>query len=948
MFNIIARKLFGTRNDRQLKAMQPTVNAINALEPAMAALSDEALKAKTVEFRERLAKGETLDALLPEAFAVVREASKRLTGERHYDVQLLGGIALHQGKIPEMRTGEGKTLVATAPVYLNALTGKGVHVVTVNDYLAVRDAEWMGRLYRYLGLTVGAIHNGLEDHERREAYACDVTYSTNNELGFDYLRDNMKFHTKEMVQRPFNYAIIDEVDSILIDEARTPLIISGPAEDTTDMYIRVDAMIPRLGESDFEKDEKSKSVMFTDSGVEKMEEMLRADGLLTEGQLYDAHNTALVHHANMALRAHKSYAKDKEYIVKDGKIVIIDEFTGRMMAGRRFSDGLHQALEAKEKVQVQRENQTLASITFQNFFRMYPKFGGMTGTALTEAGEFLEIYNLDVLAIPTHRAVQRIDHDDEIYRSEREKNAAIVTLVKEAHARKQPVLVGTTSIEKSEQLSALFKKEKIPHSILNARHHEQEAQIIAQAGRSGAVTVATNMAGRGTDIKLGGNVEMLLKHALKGDETPEQIATMETQLKQQVEADKEIVRQAGGLLVVGTERHESRRIDNQLRGRSGRQGDAGASKFYISLEDDLMRIFGAERIDNVLQRLGIKEGQAIFHPWINTAIERAQKKVEAQHFDARRHLLRFDNVMNDQRKVIYDQRRQLMTADSLSKTVTDILDDVVLGVIETRIPFDTYKEKWDIAGLQSDLEALTKTSFPVAALAAEDGMGENELTDKILELIEAHWSKKQQDFIDSIVQHPTLFGMSADTTNEQAHEFAVTMFADMERNVILQLLDKAWKEHLLNLDHLRQGINLRGYGQRDPLNEYKSEAFSMFSAMLDSYRSDVAATLLGLTVNTADELRQLQDMQEQQLRAPKKMIETRDDPASTDFNAGDSNVVGFGNGRQATLAAPIVKQKLDPNDPTTWSGTPRNAECPCGSGKKYKHCHGAVTGTGNA
>ena len=767
MFNYITRKIFGSRNDRTLKAMQPQVNAINALEPTISALSDDDLKAKTAEFKQRLAGGATLDSLLPEAFAVVREASKRLTGERHYDVQLLGGIALHNGKIPEMRTGEGKTLVATGPVYLNALTGKGVHVVTVNDYLAVRDAEWMGQLYRFLGLTVGAIHHGMDPNARRDAYACDVTYSTNNELGFDYLRDNMAFTMEDMVQRPFNFAIIDEVDSILIDEARTPLIISGPAEDTTDMYLRLDALVQKLGESDYERDEKTKSVMLTDPGIETVENLLRTDGLLVEGNLYDAHNMPLVHHTNLALRARKAYTKDKEYIVKDNKIIIIDEYTGRMMDGRRFSDGMHQALEAKENVPVQRENQTLASITFQNFFRMYPKFGGMTGTALTEAGEFAEIYNLDVLSIPTHRPVQRLDHDDEIYRTETEKDAAIVQMVKAAHAKKQPVLVGTTSIEKSEQLSALFKREKIPHDILNARHHEREAQIVSQAGRSGAVTVATNMAGRGTDIKLGGNAEMLLKHQLTGSETPEQITTMEAQIKQQVESDKDIVRNAGGLLVIGTERHESRRIDNQLRGRSGRQGDPGASKFYISLADDLMRRFGAERIDGVLQRLGIKEGQAIFHPWINTAIERAQKKVEGQHFDERRHLLRFDNVMNDQRKVIYDQRRQLMLSDTLSQTVQDILDDVVLGLIEARIPYDSYREKWDLEGLQQDLENLTRSKMSITELANDDGMDEEALTDKVLELVAAHWSKKQSDFIDGMVQHPTMFGLAAENTSDR-------------------------------------------------------------------------------------------------------------------------------------------------------------------------------------
>lgn len=936
MFKSIAHKFFGSRNDRILKGLHGGVEKINAFEPSISVLSDEELAAKTVEFKTRLANGETLDNILHEAFAVVREASKRVMGERHYDVQLIGGMVLHMGKIPEMRTGEGKTLVATGPVYLNALTGKGVHVVTVNDYLAVRDAEWMGRVYRFLGLTVGAISNQMDDDERRAAYACDVTYSTNNELGFDYLRDNMKYRVEDMVQRPFHFAIIDEVDSILIDEARTPLIISGPSEDTTDMYMRVDALIPQLVADDIELEEKHKNVFLTETGTEKMEQMLRDAGLLTEGGLYDAHNMSLVHHVTVALKAHKAYTLDKEYIVKDGKIVIIDEFTGRMMAGRRFSDGLHQALEAKERVEVQRENQTLASITFQNFFRMYPKFSGMTGTAYTEAGEFGEIYNLDVVVIPTHRPVQRIDHHDEIYRTEREKNAAIVAVVKEAHARKQPVLVGTASIESSERLATLFKHEKIPHTVLNARHHEQESAIVSQAGRPGAVTVATNMAGRGTDIKLGGNAEMLVKQQLKGDETPEQIAALEATIKQQVDADKEIVLQAGGLYVIGTERHESRRIDNQLRGRSGRQGDPGASKFFISLEDDLMRIFGAERMDSVLQRLGIKDGQAIYHPWINTAIERAQKKVEGQHFDARRHLLRFDNVMNDQRKVIYEQRRELMTADTLEPMVHEFIEDVILGKIENRIPADSYKEKWDVDGLAQDMQALMRTSLPIAEWAAEEGIGEDELTDRLLDEAMAHWAKKQVDFIDSVLQHPTLFGLAADASESERRDFAINMFADLERNVVLQMMDKTWKEHLLNLDHLRQGINLRGYAQRDPLNEYKAEAFALFQYMLEEYRNEVVRLLLGLTVTTADELHSLQQ------RRPQEMQESRFDPAADSAENAQDNVVGFDGSSRNGGAVPYTRQKVDMNDPNTWTQTPRNSACPCGSGKKYKHCHGAL------
>ncbi|MDB5478809.1 MAG: preprotein translocase subunit SecA, partial [Alphaproteobacteria bacterium] len=923
-------------------------NAINALEPTISALSDDELRGKTAQFRQRLATGATLDQLLPEAFAVVRETTKRVLGTRHYDVQLMGGIALHQGKIPEMRTGEGKTQVALLPVYLNALTGQGVHVVTVNDYLAERDSEWMGRVYTFLGLTVGVILEQIPPEDRREAYACDITYATNNQLGFDYLRDNMVYRLDDMVQRPFHYAIIDEVDSILIDEARTPLIISGPSEDTTDMYLRVDALIPQLvDEKDIEQDEKTRSVLLTDDGVEHIEALAREAGLLESGGLYDTPNMNLVHHVTQALRAHKSYKRDKDYIVKDKKIIIIDEFTGRMMSGRRYGEGLHQALEAKEHVPVQRESQTLASITFQNFFRLYPKFGGMTGTALTEASEFAEIYNLDVISIPTHRPVQRIDENDEIYRTEAEKLVAIVALVKEAHARKQPVLVGTTSIEKSEQLSALFKREKIPHNVLNARHHEQEAYIVAQAGRPGAVMIATNMAGRGTDIKLGGNADLLLEGQLKGGETPEQIEEMRNRINAEVERDKPIVLEAGGLYIIGTERHESRRIDNQLRGRAGRQGDPGASKFFISLEDDLMRVFGAERIDPVLQRLGIKEGQSIYHPWINTAIERAQKKVEAQHFDSRRDVLRYDNVVNDQRKVIYEQRRQLMTTDSLSEMVREIIEDVTLGKVEARIPANSYKEKWDLDALQEDLEKLLNAPFNVQELATQDGIGEEELTDKILEIVAAHWAKKQSDFIDAIQAYPALYGLPEDSDPSFARDFATNLFADMEHNLVLRALDKSWKEHLLNLDHLRQGIRLRGYAQRDPVNEYKAEAFAMFNAMLDDFKDDISHVLLGYNVTTADDLRALQ-----QPPAPEPMIETRLDPAMdpalADFMGSpeENNVIGFDGGRQSFSKGPVVKQVFDQSNPATWTDTQRNAPCPCGSGKKYKHCHGAMQNLG--
>jgi preprotein translocase subunit SecA len=964
MFNLIARKIFGTRNDRVLKRMAPKVAAINAFEPQIAALNEQQLAAKTVEFKQRLADGATLDDLLPEAFAVVREVTKRLLGTRHYDVQLMGGMVLHQGKIPEMRTGEGKTQVALLPVYLNALSGKGVHVVTVNDYLASRDAEWMGQVYRFLGLTVGVIQMGMDEDARRAAYACDITYSTNNELGFDYLRDNMKYQMSEMVHRPFNYAIIDEVDSILIDEARTPLIISGPAEDTTDLYVRVDKVIVelikqgkaenrlfaieiknnkaapldtppdaagRVADGFLELDEKNRSVMPSEFGVERIESMLREAGMLEEGGLYDTHNMSVLHHVNKALLAQLIFKRDVDYIVKDGKIVIIDSFTGRMMPGRRFGDGLHQALEAKEGVTVQRETQTLASVTFQNFFRMYPKIAGMTGTAMTEAGEFGEIYNLEVIEIPTHRDVARLDADDEIYRTAAEKNRSIVKLVKEAHLKNQPVLVGTTSIEKSEQLSELFKKEKVPHSVLNARHHEQEAQIVAQAGRPGMVTVATNMAGRGTDIKLGGSADLMLKTQLKGEETPQEIETMRAAIRAQVEKDKEIVMAAGGLLVVGTERHESRRIDNQLRGRSGRQGDPGASRFYISLEDDLMRIFGAERIDAVLVKLGIKEGHAIYHPWINTAIERAQKKIEGQNFDARRHLLRFDNVMNDQRKVIYQQRRDLMQNENLGELVGEIIEDVIYLIVEQAIPAGSYKEQWLTDQLQTDLQKLTGQIFPVKDWTLQEGIGETEFAEHVMNAINTHWQTKKQSFVTSIEEHPEVFGLAADTPMTLRTNFATTLLADMERNVVLQMLDKAWKEHLLNLDHLRQGISLRGYAQRDPLNEYKAEAFALFNNMLTDYRYDVAHTLLSLAISTSEDLSLLKKP-----KAPQEMRATRVDPAlgdqAADFPAANSTL----------RPMPVVKQKFDKNDPESWANMPRNEACPCGSGKKYKHCHGAI------
>ena len=733
MFASIARAVFGSANDRSLKAYQRRVPQINALEPAIAALSDEALRAKTDEFRQRLADGATLDSLIPEAFAVVREAGKRVLGQRHFDVQLIGGMVLHDGKIAEMKTGEGKTLVATLPVYLNALAGKGVHVVTVNDYLASRDAEWMGQIYRFLGMTVGVIVHGLDDEQRREQYAADITYGTNNEFGFDYLRDNMKYRLEDMVQRDFNYAIVDEVDSILIDEARTPLIISGPAEDSSELYRSVDAVVKELVKDaeTYEKDEKFRTVSLTEPGSERVEDMLREAGIITEGNLYDIFNVSVVHHVQQSLRAHTLFARDVDYIVRDDQVIIIDEFTGRMMQGRRYSDGLHQALEAKEHVTVQAENQTLASITFQNYFRLYPKLAGMTGTAMTEADEFVEIYNLDVVEIPTNVPVARKDEDDEVYRSAEEKYEAIARLIEEARKTGQPMLVGTTSIEKSEVLSNHLKKKKIPHSVLNARFHDKEAEIVAEAGAPGAVTIATNMAGRGTDIKLGGNLEMRLKIALEGIEDAGLRATREAEIRDEIAAAHEKVKQAGGLFVIGTERHESRRIDNQLRGRSGRQGDPGRSRFFLSLEDDLMRIFGSDRMGGMLQKLGLKEGEAIVHPWINKALEKAQKKVEARNFDTRKNVLKYDDVMNDQRKEVYAQRKEFMKATDVSETVAEMRSEVIATMVALRIPEKAFHEQWELAELAEDVRSTLNLDLPIEEWGAEEGIDETHLRERI-------------------------------------------------------------------------------------------------------------------------------------------------------------------------------------------------------------------------
>ena len=902
MFGAIARRFFGTANDRLLKTLKKQVDAINGLEASLVALPDDQLQARTDWLRKRLADGESEDDILVDAFATVREAAKRALGQRHFDVQLLGGIVLHKGMISEMRTGEGKTLVATLAVYLNALSGKGVHVVTVNDYLARRDSEWMGQIYRFLGLSVGVIVHDLSDVERQAAYGADITYGTNNEFGFDYLRDNMKFRLEEMVQRPFNYAIVDEVDSILIDEARTPLIISGPTEDNSELYMRVDLLIPDLAAEDFEKDEKVRAVTLTEQGVEHMEQMLRDAGLIKAGNLYDIQNINLVHHANQALRAHKLFTRDVDYIVKDKKVIIIDEFTGRMMEGRRYSEGLHQALEAKERVPIQNENQTLASITFQNYFRLYPKLAGMTGTAMTEASEFGEIYNLEVVDIPTNVDVCRKDEDDEVYRTGREKFDAIVTLIEDCRERRQPVLVGTVSIEKSEMLSAMLKKKKVPHEVLNARHHEREAYIVSLAGVPGAVTIATNMAGRGTDIQLGGNFDMRLRHELADIEDPAKRQSRTEKIRAEVDELKQVALAAGGLYVIGTERHESRRIDNQLRGRSGRQGDPGASKFFLSLEDDLMRIFGSQRMDGMLQKLGLQEGEAIIHPWINKALEKAQQKVEARNFDIRKNLLKFDDVMNDQRKVIYEQRKELMAAVDVAQTIIDMRHEVVEEMVGKCIPERAYPEQWDVAGLHEEVLRVFNLDLPVAEWAKEEGIADQEIRHRLLDSTDRKMAEKAANYGPDVMRM-------------------------VEKSLLLQLLDQSWKDHLLTLDHLRQGIGLRAYGQRDPLNEYKREAFNLFQEMLTQLRERITSVMahIELTVEAGTE----------EMLAPRRpdhLVEGREDPAFTDGSAMN----------QTINLQPIRTQPVDPRDPSTWAGTSRNAPCPCGSGKKYKYCHGAV------
>jgi preprotein translocase subunit SecA len=898
MLGSLARSLFGSANERKVKPLWAAVSKINALEDRFKAMSDTELAAMTPAFRARLEQGETLDDLLPEAFAVVREASKRTLGQRHFDVQMVGGIVLHRGNISEMKTGEGKTLVATLPSYLNALAGEGVHVVTVNDYLARRDSEWMGQIYRFLGMTVGVIVHGLDDSERKAAYGADITYGTNNEFGFDYLRDNMKYSLDAMTQRGHGYAIVDEVDSILIDEARTPLIISGPTEDQSETYRAVDAVMGALVKQDYDLDEKSRQVSLTEQGNEHMGEMLKAAGLLPQGDLYDTENITIVHHVNQALKAHLLFHKDKDYIVKNDQVIIIDEFTGRMMEGRRYSEGLHQALEAKEQVQVQPENVTLASITFQNYFRLYGKLAGMTGTAMTEAAEFMDIYKLDVLEIPTNVAVARIDHDDEVYRTVGEKNDAIVKLILECRERGQPVLVGTTSIEKSEELSELLKKRKIQHNVLNARYHEQEAFIVSQAGVAGAVTIATNMAGRGTDIQLGGNAEMRIKAELATITDDGERAAMIDAIRAEIAANKQKALTAGGLYMIGTERHESRRIDNQLRGRSGRQGDPGASKFFLSLQDDLMRIFGSERMDAILTRLGLEPGEAITHPWVNKALEKAQQKVEARNFEIRKNILKYDDVLNDQRRVIFEQRREIMSSEDVSDQIADFREEVVETLVDRHIPQKAYAEQWDAVGLQNEVQNIFGLELPVVDWTKEEGIADEEVRERILKAVESRAAARTVEYGTDVMRY-------------------------VEKAILLQTLDHHWRDHIVDLDHLRQYVGLRGYGQRDPLNEYKGDAFELFQNLLAKLRSEVVRQLMHVQISTG----------------PQPPLEQTPLPVMQAMHINP--LTGENEVEQAGLWPDVPA--VDPNNPRTWDKVQRNAPCPCGSGRKYKHCHGALS-----
>jgi len=959
-----AKKLFGSTNDRRVREFMGQVTRINALEEKYAKVSDDELRMMTDVFRDRLAKGEKLDALLNEAFAVVREASKRVLGQRQYDVQLAGGMILHEGGIAEMRTGEGKTLVAVAPVYLNALEGKGVHVITVNDYLARRDAEWMGRVYRFLGMEVGVIVNGLSQGQRQAAYAADITYGTNNEFGFDYLRDNLVYDRREMVQRGHNFAIVDEVDSILIDEARTPLIISGPTEDRSDLYVTVDAIIKDLikEEGTFDLDEKQRQALLTEEGSEKIEQIMEERGLFaadTTG-LYDAANITLVHHINQALRANTLYQRDKDYIIRAGEIMLIDEFTGRMMQGRRLSEGLHQAIEAKEGVKIQPENQTLASVTIQNYFRLYSKLSGMTGTAATEAQEFMDIYKMDVLEVPTHRPVKRIDHDDEVYRSAREKNNAIAKQIAECFVRGQPVLVGTVSIEKSESLSELLQtyeyavelktlKDKhrqleidvrsddpktraaarkayqalkdedfdvevrkgkgIPHNVLNARQHEQEAYIVAEAGLPGAVTIATNMAGRGTDIQLGGNLEMRMQRwrqdqrNLGVEVTPEMEAAREAEVKAEIAVQKERALAAGGLYVLGTERHESRRIDNQLRGRTGRQGDPGTSKFFLSTEDDLMRIFAGERLEAIMKTFGVQEGEAISHSMLNKAVETSQKRVEQRNYDIRKNLLKYDDVVNDQRKAVFEQRQEFLDAENHSELVAEFRHDVIADLVEQHMPPKAYAEQWDIDGLKEKVQSTLGLDLPLHDWAAEEGVSNEEIEERLIQAADARAAEREQAITPDRMR-------------------------GLEKQFLMQMIDLQWREHLVHLDHLRGVIGLRGYGQRDPLNEYKTEAFNLFEGLLTQLRHNVTRWLMTV---------------EFRFEAPPQM----EMPEFQEIHLNPET----GENEMANPAAQLPEGALQGDDraklpiealPPGWERTPRNALCPCGSGRKFKHCHGAL------
>ena len=917
----LAKKLFGSSNERKVKAFAARVAKINALEPEYAALSDEALRGKTAEFKARLEKGETLDDVLNEAFAVVREASKRVLGMRHFDVQMVGGMVLHFSGISEMRTGEGKTLVATLPTYLNALEGKGVHVITVNDYLARRDADWMGQIYTFLGLTYGVIVNGLSQGERQRAYRSDITYGTNNEFGFDYLRDNLVYSVEEMVQRGHNFVIVDEVDSILIDEARTPLIISGPTEDRSEFYKTIDVLVKQLiqDKGAYDHDEKQKQVILTEDGQEKIEEILMSGGHLAEDSagLYDAANVSVVHHVNQALRANILYTRDKDYIVKGGEIILIDEFTGRMMTGRRLSEGLHQAIEAKEGADVQPENQTLASVTIQNYFRLYKKLSGMTGTASTEAQEFDDIYKMSVSEIPTNRVIKRIDDDDEVYRTEREKNEAILKQIADCHVRGQPILVGTVSIEKSEELSKLLssfafendgKKVKgIPHQVLNARFHEQEAGIVADAGVPGAVTIATNMAGRGTDIQLGGNIDMRLanwRQQQKGmglEISHEDEVEERARLEAEIVVAKEKALAAGGLFVLGTERHESRRIDNQLRGRTGRQGDPGRSKFFLSCEDDLLRIFAGERLDAIMRTFGVQEGEAITHKWLNNAIATAQKRVEQRNYEIRKNLLKYDDVVNDQRKAVFEQRQEFMESSDLSDIIAEMRQDTIDDLVARHLPPKAYAEQWDIEGLKERVQSILGLDLPIETWAAEEGIADEEIKDRIQKAADEYAAQRE------VIITPD-------------------QMRSVEKNFLLQMIDLQWREHLMHLDHLRNVIGLRGYGQRDPLNEYKTEAFSLFEKLLGDLRTNTTRWLMTVEIAYAEP---------EVPHTPEGLVEVHLDPL-TGENAAVAGAIPDGLSPQQREALPVSSL------PEDWERTGRNSACPCGSGKKFKQCHGSL------